>query len=90
MQTIPIIVIAPLLVVWFGFGIVPKLALVALICFFPITVNTVDGLRSVDTDAVKMMRTLDAGRWQILAPGRGPRRPCPTPSAAPRSRSRWR
>jgi putative hydroxymethylpyrimidine transport system permease protein len=65
-QTIPIIAIAPILVVWFGFGIGPKLAIIALICFFPITVNTLDGLRSVDPDAVKMMRTLDAGRWAIM------------------------
>jgi putative hydroxymethylpyrimidine transport system permease protein len=65
-QTIPIIVIAPILVVWFGFGIGPKLAIIALICFFPITVNTLDGLRSVDPDLVKLMRTLDAGRWQIF------------------------
>ena len=57
---------APILVVWFGFGIGPKLAIIALICFFPITVNTLDGLRSVDPDAVKMMRTLDASRWQIF------------------------
>ena len=65
-QTIPIVVIAPILVVWFGFGIGPKLAIVALICFFPITVNTLDGLRSVDPEATKMMRTLDASRGQIL------------------------
>jgi putative hydroxymethylpyrimidine transport system permease protein len=65
-QTVPIIVVAPILVVWFGFGIGPKLAIIALICFFPITVNTLDGLRSVDPDAVKMMRTLDAGRWQVF------------------------
>jgi NitT/TauT family transport system permease protein/putative hydroxymethylpyrimidine transport system permease protein len=65
-QTIPIVVIAPILVVWFGFGIGPKLAIVALICFFPITVNTLDGLRSVDPEATKMMRTLDASRSQIL------------------------
>jgi ABC-type nitrate/sulfonate/bicarbonate transport system permease component len=65
-QTIPIIVVAPILVIWFGFGIGPKLAIIALICFFPITVNTLDGLRSVDPDAVKMMRTLDARRWQIF------------------------
>jgi putative hydroxymethylpyrimidine transport system permease protein len=61
-QTVPIIVIAPILVVWFGFGIGPKLAIIALICFFPITVNTLDGLRSVDPDLTKLMRTLDAGR----------------------------
>ena len=75
-QTIPIIVIAPILVVWFGFGIGPKLAIVALICFFPITVNTLDGLRSADPEAIKLMRTLDASRWQILrrveAPDRAP------------------
>jgi NitT/TauT family transport system permease protein/putative hydroxymethylpyrimidine transport system permease protein len=65
-QTIPIIVIAPILVVWFGYGIGPKLAIVALICFFPIAVNTLDGLRSVDPDAIKMMRTLDASRRQIF------------------------
>jgi putative hydroxymethylpyrimidine transport system permease protein len=65
-QTVPIIVVAPILVVWFGFGIGPKLAIIALICFFPITVNTLDGLRSVDPDSVKLMRTLDAGRATIL------------------------
>ncbi len=65
-QTIPIVVIAPVLVTWFGFGLGPKLAVVALICFFPITVTTLDGLRSVDPEATKMMRTLDASRLQIL------------------------
>jgi putative hydroxymethylpyrimidine transport system permease protein len=65
-QAIPILVIAPILIVWFGFGIGPKLFVVALLCFFPIAVNTVDGLRSVDPEAVKMMRTLDASRRQVL------------------------
>jgi NitT/TauT family transport system permease protein/putative hydroxymethylpyrimidine transport system permease protein len=65
-QTIPILVIAPILVIWFGFGIVPKLVIVALICFFPITVATLDGLRSVDPAAIKLMRTLDASRWQMF------------------------
>ena len=65
-QTVPVIAIAPILVVWLGFGIGPKLAIVALVCFFPVTVNTLDGLRSVDGDQVKMMRTLDAGRRRIL------------------------
>jgi len=65
-QAIPILVVAPILVVWFGYGIGPKLAIVALICFFPIAVNTLDGLRSVDPEAVKMMRTLDASRRQVL------------------------
>lgn len=65
-QTIPIIVIAPVLVVWFGYGIGPKLAVVALICFFPITVNTLDGLQSVDREKVKMMRTIWASRLQLF------------------------
>lgn len=65
-QAIPILVIAPILVVWFGFGIGPKIAVVALICFFPIAVATADGLRSVDPEAVKMMRSLDASRRQVL------------------------
>lgn len=65
-QTVPIIVVAPVLVVWFGFGIVPKLLIVALICFFPVTVNLLDGLRSVEPDLIKLMRTLGAGRLRIL------------------------
>jgi putative hydroxymethylpyrimidine transport system permease protein len=65
-QTIPIVILAPILVVWFGFGLTPKLVIVALICFFPITVNTLDGLRSVDPDLTKMMRSLGAGRVQRL------------------------
>jgi ABC-type nitrate/sulfonate/bicarbonate transport system permease component len=65
-QAVPVLVFAPILVVWFGFGIGPKLAIVALVCFFPITVATVDGLRSVDPETIKMMRTLDASRWQLL------------------------
>ncbi|MBM3666629.1 MAG: ABC transporter permease [Actinobacteria bacterium] len=65
-QTIPIVVIAPILVVWFGFGIFPKLLIISLICFFPITVNSYDGLRSVDPDLIKMMRTLGANRLQTL------------------------
>jgi len=65
-QAIPIVIIAPILVIWFGYGIGPKLAIVALICFFPIAVATADGLRSVEPDAVKMMRSLDASRLQLL------------------------
>lgn len=65
-QTIPIIVIAPVLTVWFGYGIAPKLAIIALICFFPITVNTLDGLTAVDPAHRKLMRTLHASRWQTF------------------------
>jgi len=65
-QTIPIIVISPILVIWFGFGLTPKLLIIALICFFPVTVATVDGLRSVDPAAIKLMRTLYASRGQTF------------------------
>ncbi|HET7054780.1 MAG TPA: ABC transporter permease [Solirubrobacterales bacterium] len=65
-QAIPVLVFAPILVVWFGYGIGPKLAIVAIVCFFPIAVATADGLRSVDPEAIKMMRTLDASRLQLL------------------------
>jgi NitT/TauT family transport system permease protein/putative hydroxymethylpyrimidine transport system permease protein len=65
-QTIPIVILAPILVVWFGFGLTPKLVIVALICFFPITVNMLDGLRSVDPELTKMLRSLGAGRLQRL------------------------
>jgi putative hydroxymethylpyrimidine transport system permease protein len=65
-QAVPVIVIAPILVIWFGFGIVPKLIVIALICFFPVVVNTLDGLRSVDQAQVKMLRTLNGSRAQVF------------------------
>ena len=65
-QTIPVIVIAPILVVWFGFGIGPKVAIIALICFFPIAVNALDGLATVPPEQRKLMRSLGAGRLRIL------------------------
>jgi putative hydroxymethylpyrimidine transport system permease protein len=65
-QTVPIIVLAPILVILLGYGIGPKLVIVALVCFFPIVVNGIDGLRSVDPELIRMMRTLDASRWAIL------------------------
>jgi putative hydroxymethylpyrimidine transport system permease protein len=71
-QTVPIIVVAPILVVWFGFGITPKLVIIALICFFPITVNALDGLRAVDPDLIKLMRTLDASRLRVFLGAEAP------------------
>ena len=65
-QTIPIIAIAPLLLVWLGYGLTPKVLVVALIAFFPIVVNMVDGLKSADRDMVNLMRTLGANRWQVF------------------------
>jgi len=65
-QAVPIVVIAPILVIWFGFGMGPKLIVIALICFFPIVVNMFDGLRAVDRDQIRMLRTLGAGRWSTF------------------------
>jgi ABC-type nitrate/sulfonate/bicarbonate transport system permease component len=65
-QALPIPVIGVLLVFWWGFGMFPKLAVVALICFFPVLVTTVDGLAAVDPDQLKLLRTLDASRWQAF------------------------
>jgi ABC-type nitrate/sulfonate/bicarbonate transport system permease component len=65
-QAIPIVVLAPLFILAFGYGIGPKLAIVALICFFPIVVNVLDGLRSVDPDLLKLLRSLGATRWARL------------------------
>jgi ABC-type nitrate/sulfonate/bicarbonate transport system permease component len=71
-QTIPIIVIAPLLLIWVGYGLAPKVIVVALIAFFPIVVNMVDGLQAVDPDIVNLLRTLGASRWQIFVKVRLP------------------
>jgi ABC-type nitrate/sulfonate/bicarbonate transport system permease component len=65
-QALPIPVIGVLLVFWWGFGLLPKLAVIALICFFPVLVTTVDGLAAVDPDQLKLLRTLDASRWQAF------------------------
>lgn len=65
-QTIPMVALAPLLLVWFGFDILPKVILVVLYCFFPITVACADGLLGVDADLVRLMRSMRASRWQIL------------------------
>lgn len=65
-QAIPIVTIAPLLAAWFGYGLLPKLVIVALVCFFPIVVTTLDGLRSVDPEQHKLMRTLNATPGQTL------------------------
>jgi putative hydroxymethylpyrimidine transport system permease protein len=65
-QAVPFAVIAPLLVFWWGFGALPKLVVIVLICFFPVLVTTVDALGRVDPDQLKLLRTLDASRWQAF------------------------
>ena len=65
-QTIPIIILAPLLVLWFGFGLLSKSIVVLLVCFFPIVVALADGLRSADPELIKLFRAFGAGRWRIF------------------------
>jgi NitT/TauT family transport system permease protein/putative hydroxymethylpyrimidine transport system permease protein len=65
-QTVPIPIIAPVLVLWLGFGLLPKLSMVALVSFFPVVVTTLAGLESVDPDLIKLMRTFDASRLRIF------------------------
>lgn len=65
-QTIPIPMIAPLLVLWLGFGILPKLIVIALVSFFSIVVTTLAALAAIDPDLIKLMRTFDASRGRIF------------------------
>ena len=64
-QTVPVMAVAPLLIIWFGFGMAPKIILVVIMCFFPITVNMSDGLAQVDRDCLNMFRVWNASGWQI-------------------------
>lgn len=65
-QTIPTIALAPLLVLWMGFGMAPKITLVVITTFFPITVSLLDGYRCADPDAVALLRSMGAGKFQIF------------------------
>ena len=65
-QTIPAIVLAPILIVWLGFGLLPKIVVVALVGFFPVVVSTVDGLVATDREQLDLVRSFGADRWQRL------------------------
>lgn len=65
-QTIPIPMLAPILVLWLGFGILPKLVVIALVSFFPVVVTTLAGFASVDGELIKLMRTFDAPRPRVF------------------------
>jgi ABC-type nitrate/sulfonate/bicarbonate transport system permease component len=65
-QAIPLPVQAPVLVFWLGFGLTPKLAIVAIICFFPVTIATLDALDRVDPELPRLLRTMGASRRQLL------------------------
>jgi NitT/TauT family transport system permease protein len=66
LQTLPKIAIAPLLIVWLGFGLASKVVIAALVAFFPILVNVIVGLKTVDASKLDLMRSLDASRWQTF------------------------
>ena len=65
-QTIPTVAIAPLLVLWFGYEMAPKVILIVITTFFPLTVGLLNGFKSIDADSVNLLRAMGAGRWQIF------------------------
>lgn len=65
-QTIPTVAIAPLLVLWMGYGTTPKIALIVLIVFFPIAACLIDGFKSADKDEIRLLETMGAGKFQIF------------------------
>jgi ABC-type nitrate/sulfonate/bicarbonate transport system permease component len=65
-QTIPIIALAPLLLIWFGIDLGPKVFVVALYCFFPIAVACADGLGDAEPEMINLLKSMHASRWQIL------------------------
>ncbi len=65
-QALPVVVLAAPLILLLGFGLAPKVAIVALVCFFPVTVNLYDGLRAVDPEQRQLLRSMDASAWQRL------------------------
>ncbi|MBC9734632.1 ABC transporter permease [Nocardioides marmotae] len=65
-QTVPKVALAPLFVVWFGFGLTSKIVMAAVISFFPMLINVIEGIRSADADRIQMLKVFGAGRWQIF------------------------
>ena len=65
-QTVPTVLLAPILAILLGYGIEPKLVVVAIVCFFPIVVNSVDGFRATDEELARMMKTLHGTRWAVF------------------------
>lgn len=65
-QTIPTVAIAPLLVLWFGFEMTPKVILIVITTFFPIAVGLLDGFKATDPDSMNLLRAMGAGKWQVF------------------------
>ena len=71
-QTIPIVALAPLFLLWFGFGLLPKVLIVVLVTFFPIVVSLLDGFRTASVDATDLLRSYGATDWQAFRKLRWP------------------
>lgn len=65
-QTVPIIALAPLFMIWLGFNILPKIVIVVLVCFFPIVISVTEGLERVDKDMINIMKVMKASDWDIF------------------------
>lgn len=65
-QSVPIVALAPLLIIWFGFGLTSKILVCALTIFFPVLITTIVGIRSVEENLMDLMRSLQASRWQVF------------------------
>lgn len=65
-QTVPTVAIAPLLVLWFGYEMTPKVVLIVITTFFPIAIGLLNGFRSADNDSIHLLRAMGADRWQIF------------------------
>lgn len=65
-QTVPTVAIAPLLVLWFGYEMLPKVILIVIVTFFPITISLLDGFRAADRDTISLLRSMGASRLQIF------------------------
>lgn len=65
-QSIPFIILAPLLTLWLGFGVVTKIIIVALVCFFPIAISLLNGFQSVDPAMIRLMTSMGATKWQLF------------------------
>ncbi|MDO8741573.1 MAG: ABC transporter permease subunit, partial [Candidatus Roizmanbacteria bacterium] len=65
-QTVPFIILAPLLTLWFGFGLLPKIIIISLVCFFPIVINLIDGFQSVDPAILRLLTSMGANQRQMF------------------------
>jgi ABC-type nitrate/sulfonate/bicarbonate transport system permease component len=71
-QTLPLIAIAPLMILWFGFTLLPKVIIVVLVTFFPITISLIEGYAATNRDSEALLRSMGAGRWRVFRTVRVP------------------